>query len=175
MKKGEPKLPLFLKQLTVSLVAFVLASVSGPVETSWQQGVDRDHRDIQADCEVAFRTAGLSTHQTEVGKTVAILEVRLSDDVTFKSRRCRDSVVTATAQIEDQLRTGRHRRCGGLRGGCCSATRRGSIVVQGYVSSLRRSPVRILRGRSKISSEPAGTVDVVVCAAGAAPPPGVVP
>ncbi len=65
--------------------------------------------DVKLDSQVAFRSFCVLTVADEC-EAVTELEVGLSDDVAFESRSGRNTEVTATAQSEDQLFTGWHRR-----------------------------------------------------------------
>src|ERR1700733_4913977 len=83
------------------------------------------------------RAEPLSTLVGDQGEAVAVLEVGLSDDVAFESRRSRDAVVTTAAQGEDQFRTTGHIRSSGRQRRRGASTRRGPIVVQCNGTRLR--------------------------------------
>ena len=92
MKKGKPKLPLFPNQLTMGLVALILANVIGSSKA----------RSVELDSQIAFGQF-LRTDVADEGEAVTVLEVSLSDDVAFESRGSRNTEVAAIAQSKDQL------------------------------------------------------------------------
>ena len=109
----------------MALVAFVLATVAGAIETSGQTAVHSHHRYVEADGQITFRQF-LRTDIADEGEAVAVLEVGLSDDVAFEpwSRGNGDAGRTAarnTATVkqgEDKLRARRKRRLSSVRCWC---------------------------------------------------------
>src|SRR5581483_10641096 len=91
IKKGEPKLPLCVTN--EGSMSLVLADVARTGKSGR----------IELDGQVTFRD--LQIVSSDERECVAILELRLHDDVALESRGCRDTEVATARQREDQLAT----------------------------------------------------------------------
>src|SRR3984885_4785891 len=112
-EKGEAEASPLFNQLTMGLVAFVLAHVVGSIQA----------RNVKLDGQIAFRQF-LRADIADESEAVTELEVGLSDDVAFEARCSRNTEVAAIAQSEDHFLAtsdgggnGHRRRSAATRGG----------------------------------------------------------